>query len=377
MNKYTYHQDLKIILVGIGEMLNGVILKRYDGNNSDVVDEIAVPVLYSSKSRILHDIVNKSRHIKLPLLCYQYKGISYNSKQSFNKLDGYTLGSSLDKTGKQIPQPIPITISISTSFLARFQNDVDQYITCLFTNFYPYAVMSYKHPSNDTEVRCKVTWSGSANISEQDTLDANTPQRFEVNAEFTVEGWLFKNADSTVARIYDIHTAFTALPELSNEWLWMHNQEMAPDITDYLTLSGRPYVRDAYPTILDVSKNNTISVVGNMFETVTGIALVDCSGNASTVYPSSAYAEFDYYSDDKTLSSRVPAFTGVSAEFNILDDNHMVVDIPSSDGTGWIDIYALGEFGAGKLSMDSYREYMTIQPTTTYGLQLTGVEIPT
>ena len=114
--------------------------------------------------------------------------------------------------------------------------------------------MSYKHPSNDTEVRCKVTWSGSANISEQDTLDANTPQRFEVNAEFTVEGWLFKNADATVARIYDIHTAFTALPELSNEWLWMHNQEMAPDITDYLTLSGRPYVRDAYPTILDVSK---------------------------------------------------------------------------------------------------------------------------
>ena len=68
---------------------------------------------------------------------------------------------------------------------------------------------------------------------------------------------------------------------------------------------------------------------------------------------------------------------GVSAEFSILDDNHMVVDIPSSDGTGWIDIYALGEFGAGKLSMDSYREYMTIQPTTTYGLQLTGVEIPT
>lgn len=402
MKEYTYHKDLRRLISSVGKLLDGIVIRRYTKEGGGgVVDDIAVPVKYAPKSRVLHALTNLSNHIQLPILSYQLKGVKYDENRAFNKIGGFTLPSKMDKTGSTYPQPVPVNLSFSTSFLSRFEGDAEQFISCLYSQFYQYTVVSYEFPELGTQIRSKFIWGGDATTTYPDELDVTKPYRCEVTSDFTLEGWIFKNIERKNARIYNIPISFETVPEIQsvqemNEWrrysladqyetllpkdAKFETKEVAPN-TDFITVSGRAWVRDCHPsTILSGDEMKVVQLKGNMFETTSAVVLTDVSGHP---FVDSQYNNYDFYSKDKTLSA-FGSVSGVSVPYEVLDDHTMLVQIPDYANTGIIDIKILGEFGIGDLMNDSKREYIAYAegetsatgtapvPPTVSGIKLLG-----
>lgn len=376
MKEYTYHKDIRRLISSVGKMLDGIVIRRYaEEGGGVVVDDIAVPVKYSPKSRVLHALTNMSNHIQLPILSYQLKGIRYDENRVFNKIAGFTLPKKMDKTGSTYPQPLPVNLSFSTSFLCRFEGDAEQFISCLYSNFYQYTVVSYEFPELGTQIRSKLIWNGDANMVYPDELDATKPYRCEVTSDFTLEGWVFKNIERQNARIYNIPISFENVPEIvsvdeMNEWrryslddadklllpkdAKFETSEAAPN-TDFITVSGRAWVHDCSKTTIKPSDEmRVIQLKGNLLETTSAVILTDVKGHP---FRESDYNLYDFYSKDKTLSG-FGTVSGVSAPYEVLDDHTILVQIPYYETSGVVDVKVLGEFGMGGLMQDSQREYI-------------------
>jgi len=368
MNTYTYHSEIRIILTALETAFAGVILKRTNANlGKETIDNIAVPVKYGTKQRVLHDLINTSQHIKLPIFTFSLRSITYDAERAFNKLDGFYTSKDIGLPVQKYPQPMPVSMSIDTSFLSRFQGDCDQYITNLFINAQPYFIISYKHPDVNIEVRCKVIWDGNINLNYPTDLDATKAYRTEVDASFKVEGWIYKNTNAKSGLIYNIPLNFTSLSELSENYYIMKDQESAPDRTDNLVVSGRPVVRGSdVDTLFSYTSGNELVIDGNQLDTVTGIVLT----GAEHVFDEEMYDVYDFYSQDHTLSATCPEVTGVTADFEIVNPTHIRIELPEFTTSGSFDVVALGRYGMGWLSRDSYRDYMTEQLPVTGGIRV-------
>lgn len=401
MKTYTYHRDLRLMMASIGKVLDGIVVRRYSGEgDGKVVDDIAVPVKYAPKSRVIHALTNLSNHIQLPVIAYQMKGVTWDENRVQNKISGFTLPKTMDRTGTVYPEPVPVNVSVEVSFLGRFATDAEQFISCLYTNFNKYVVVSYEYPALGTEVRSKFIWDGTVNLNYPDDLDATKPYRFEVTSNFTFEGWLFKNFDRNGARIYNIPISFEAVPEIT--WTKLMNDdrryflddagetflpkdakfetETVAANTDFRTVSGRPWVRDVSKDTMDADEDfRVVQIRGNMFETTSAVVFTDVSGRA---FPDSEYSVFDFYSKDKSLSG-FGVVTGVSAPYEVIDDHTMLVEVPKTVPSGGIaDLKVLGEFGIGSLMGDSVREYIAFRgvsgiPSETLGMKLPEPDWPT
>ena len=400
MKEYTYHKDLRRLITSVGKMLDGIVIRRYvNEGGGAIVDDIAVPVKYAPKSRVLHALTNLSNHIQLPILSYQLKGIRFDENRAFNKIGGFTLPSKMDRSGTVYPQPVPVNLSFSTSFLSRFEGDAEQFISCLYSQFYQYTVISYEFPELGTQIRSKFIWDGNANTSYPDELDSTKPYRCEVTSDFTLEGWIFKNFNRENSRIYNIPISFESVPEIvsvdeMNEWrrysladkdeallpkdAKFETKTIAPN-TDFITVSGRSWVHDcSKDTIYSNDDMKVVQLNGNMFESTSAVVLTDVSGHP---FVDSLYNVYDFYSNDRTLSS-FGIVSGVSVPYEVLSDNTMLVQIPDYINPGIVDVKVLGEFGMGGLMNDSKREYIayaegetsatTPIPPTVEGIKLLG-----
>lgn len=375
MNTYTYHKDIRTILAAVGNVFGGMKLQRMVGNEENpTFDEVVVPVYFSPKTRTLNEIVNTSKHIKLPIMSYELKSISYDPTRNFNKLDGYVVANKIDWTNTKHPMPTPIKMNISTSFICRFQEDYHQYVSCLFTYFNPYVEISYKHPDIDTEVRCRVIWDGNANISVPEQFTGQEPYRFAVDASFTIESWLYKNDNTHANIIFNIPITFTALSEFSNSFEWMQQHQEIDVNTDARVKEGRPIVWYTATEVVDVGNPlSEIIIRGDMFTTVKEVAIVDMDPTTK-MYDERAYKHYDlnYFAydehgkhDDKT--HYVP-FDGVPANFEIIDEHKLLVQIPVAKRSGRFDVYVIGKCGYGKLSEDHERPYRIHPMANTKGI---------
>ena len=436
MNTYTYHKDIRTILAAVGNVFGGIVIPRMSDDKEDkVVDNIVVPVVYAPKTRTLNELVNTSKHIKLPIMCYDLKTVQYDADRNFNKLDGYLVPNKIDWTNTTHPMPLPVKMSLTSSFICRFQEDYHQYITCLFTYFSPYVEISYKHPDIDVEVRCRVIWDGNANVEIPEQFTATEPYRAIVNAGFTVESWLFKNDERKVNIIYNIPTTFTALADIVGNQSQLGEMQEFNVNTDGRVMEGRPKASYTSTTVVDVGRDvSEILIKGDMFEKVTDVALVDMDPDPnSRMYDVSKYKLYSWtFADGRTYfhsyddngrrieefrsgtaykvgtvvmkdmefyrcvvecKENVPIsdsdfpvhfekvvgrkpygpFSGGPAVFEFVDDHRLIVKIPKAENGGRFDVYVIGKCGYGRLSEDSARAYMSVQPETTAGIM--GVKI--
>ncbi len=375
MNTYTYHKDIRTILAAVGNVFGGMVISRMVGDEENpTFDQISIPVVFAPKTRTLHELVNTSKHIKLPIMCYDLKSVQYDAQRNFNKLDGYLVANKIDWTNTKHPMPLPVKMQLSASFICRFQEDYHQYITCLFTYFAPYVEISYKHPDIDTEVRCRVIWDGNANINVPDQFTGTEPYRAIVDSSFTVESWLYKNDERHVNIIYNIPTTFTALSEFINNQDMMKAKQEFDVNTDARIKEGRPIVWFTATETVDVGNpESEILIKGDMFTTVKEVAIVDMDPE-SKMYDPEQYKHYDvnYFAydehgqhDDKT--HYVP-FDGVPAGFEIVDEHRLIVKIPVARRSGRFDVYVLGKCGYGKLSEDHERPYRIHPLPNTKGI---------
>lgn len=370
MRTYTYHNEFKILISSVLNAINEIVIKRINEVSGQSEDNIQTNVKYAPKSRILQDIVNKNNHIQLPVMALWNGGFSIDTGRTFNKIDGFyaPLSGNVGEYG-HYPQPLPIKLNLPLSIISRYQNDTDQILTCLLSNFYPYIVISYRHPDNGLEVRCKVIWNGQVSTKIPIDINPQTPYRIESDMVFTVEGWIFKNAYNPTGIIWNIDTKFTSVSSLADNYEYMSQFEDVPLKTDTLFISGRPFIRSVTPySVTNNLSSYTIDLIGNMFNYVTGLAI----SAEDSVYPLSSYTLIDYFSASQ-LSSQYTPFSGILIEnYTINSNTHLTFTLPMPISTGKINILAWNDAGRGNLISDSYFEgNLYYQPPYTSGINVT------
>jgi hypothetical protein len=247
MREYTYHKEIRTLLTQVLAALDGLVIRRLDELDEETnTDSIQVSLAYAPKQRVIHDLVNKAQHIKVPVMALTMSSINYDAKRAFNKIEGFTVAQNYTPNGGDFPQPVPVEIALNLSILTRYQRDLDQILTCIFAYFYPYIIISYKHPDLGHEVRCKLEWNKAINLTYPLDIAGTQPYRIVADSTFTLQGWLYRNAYNNSGIIHNIPMSFNAVSALFDNYDYMHSLES--DITsDYLEISGRPFIHSVAP----------------------------------------------------------------------------------------------------------------------------------
>ena len=197
---------------------NSIVIDRYNKNRV-VQEKIQANFVYAPKERVIHDLVNKNQHLKLPVVAVSMNSVTRDNERVFNKIPGFYVSrapsvSAGATTTNFFPSPIPVNIGVTMDILTRFQTDMDQIISNFVPYNNPYIIISWKLPSSQNlsenlEIRSEVLWDGNISLSYPEKLSGVEPYRVSATTNFTIKGWLFKkNADSTVGNIFTIDQKF-------------------------------------------------------------------------------------------------------------------------------------------------------------------------
>ena len=202
------------------------IVKRYNSDRKPT-KSFNPRYVYAHKQRVVHDIINKSQHIQLPVVAISIDSVARDRGRVFNKIDGFHIPQSYNTTGAGghydvVPPVNPVNIEVSMSILTKYQNDLDQIITNFAPYTNPYIILSWRIPQAERsldpfiakdapiqELRSEVLWNGTINMSYPTDLRADTPYRVSADTGFTIKGWLFtKPPANGIGTIFDIESNF-------------------------------------------------------------------------------------------------------------------------------------------------------------------------
>jgi hypothetical protein len=222
MKNSPYHFEIKDLMIQFVSAFDDIIIERYNKSRA-VEDKIKIRYVYAPKERVIHDMVNKARHITLPVVAVSIAGISRDQTRVFNKIAGsYHQGTEYMETlnanvpvSNYIPQPVPVNVQVKMSILTKFQTDMDQILSNFIPHNDPYIIISWKIPSDfvttEQEIRSEVLWDGNLGMSYPTDLPSTTPYRISADTSFTIKGWLFKEKQLSVGNIYSIDSFFTPI----------------------------------------------------------------------------------------------------------------------------------------------------------------------
>tara|TARA_R110002110_G_scaffold56484_5_gene160444 strand:+ start:1314 stop:2108 length:795 start_codon:yes stop_codon:yes gene_type:complete len=250
MKSDPFYFEIKDMITQFVAAFDGVTIKRYN-KTRDIQDRLQVRYVYSPKQRIIHDIINKAKHITLPVIAVNITGISRDPKRVFNKLDSsyYLMTTQHNLTGDvgqedNIPQPVPVNISINMSILTKFQSDMDQILSNFVPYNNPYVVISWKVPSSfatvPQEIRSEVLWNDTISLTYPTELTPDSPYRVSADTQFTIKGWLFRKETSPVKTIFTIDTTVYAISSVDG----MPDISSAAELANYnsLFLDAPPFL---------------------------------------------------------------------------------------------------------------------------------------
>ena len=210
------------------------IVKRYNSKRQPT-KSFQPRYVYAHKQRVVHDIINKSQHIQLPVVAISVDSIARDPGRVFNKIDGFQFPQSysVDTIGRQydkVPPVNPVNIEVTMSILTKYQNDLDQIITNFAPYTNPYIILSWRIPQAERsldpfidkdapiqELRSEVLWNGTINMSYPKDLRADSPYRVSADTGFIIKGWLFtKPPETAVGTIFDIESNFVNVDTLDD-----------------------------------------------------------------------------------------------------------------------------------------------------------------
>ena len=232
-----FYFEIKDVLTQFIAAFDDVVISRY--NKERVIkDKIQVRYVYAPKQRVLHDLVNKAKHITLPAIAVSISSIKRDEKRVFNKLSGSYVSRvdpdtlTGDLTHEDfIKQPVPIDIDINMSILTKFQTDMDQILSNFIPYTNPYIVISWKLPMQhaviEQEIRSEVLWNGTMSMT-YPTEPGGDSYRVAADTSFTIKGWLFHKHSNPVNTIFTVDSRFTTLSSVQN----------LPNITTAVKLSA-------------------------------------------------------------------------------------------------------------------------------------------
>jgi len=371
MKLETYHFEIKTLIAQFINCFNDIIIQRYN-QERNVEDRIHVGFAYAPKTRVLHDIINKAQHIKLPLISVSPTSIVRDQNRVFNKIEGPYHPSLQDNMNyEHVLQPVPVDITINMSIITRFQHDLDQIITNWLPYCDPYIAFSWKQPHTNLEVRNIVEWDG--NVSFQDPKDISHTQHYRwlADTSFKLQGWIYKKPRGPVGIIHKVITDFTSVSPIFDDYDLIQQQD-TPLTTETFVISARPFLNIVNPflhfTYLDTRKH---TVYGDMLNFTTNVYVSGSPGvflPAPTGLPvSETSGKYVFWHDpfvnEPKLSAMYPGFSGIEIEsWQAKSDTELWFMMPSAVGAGFIDIIIQNDAGLGYLTQDSVRPTMNPYP---------------
>ena len=335
MKNYTFHWELKNLIIQFIQAMDDCVVKRYN-EDKDIEKEFKLSVKYMPKSRTLHYLVNKQQHISLPVMSVWIGGISRDQTRVFNKIDGPMY---MDSEISTPLQPIPIDITMNVSLLAKYQNDMDQMVSNFVPYFDPYVILSWNHPNVDREIRSEVIWNGNLTFNYPTDVQATDAYRVGVDTSFNIKGWMFKKAEGSTAQIHTITSDFIGVSALDIDF---SNYEEFKEGLEYdrFVVSGIPTITRTDPIWVS-EDGGIVNAYGNLLfpehvyisgDMVDGMELIDA------------------FSDITNLSADNPPFYGVEiTSFTAIRDSILEITIPKLTTTGFLDIIILNDAGYGSI----------------------------
>lgn len=234
MKNYTFGFEVQTLLEQFIGAFNDVIIKRFDNTNTVVgpTSGFKVSYVYSPKQRIYNSLQNPAPGgLTAPVIAVSIASLARDPARVFNKTEGFKIDYEDASNGalkKKILQPVPINIGVNMTIVTRYQLDMDQILTNFIPYCDPYIVISWKLPQNAIEpkyhlpyeIRTEVLWGGNINLQYPDNLGPTQPFRITADTSFLIKGWMFKDSNELIKKIYTIDsryydTDFSSTPETS------------------------------------------------------------------------------------------------------------------------------------------------------------------
>lgn len=367
MENYTYHSEIRRMILHFMSAIDGAVVKRYD-KNQNPVDSIKVNYVYGPKERIMKDLINKSEHIKLPIVAVNIKSITRDNERVKDKIVGRYEELGYLGTMKNIPAPVPVNITFNVSMMAKYQQDMEQLLTNFIPYTDPYFIVSWKEPFTNYEIRSEVRWNGDISLDYPEELKGNDPyQQLTANTSFDFKGYIFKDKATTVGKICKIETDYI----LTDKFYCDYDMQVAytsATTTETFTISGMPKVQWCDPTA--IKTGSTMSGCSGNFEpyfdpneyhgrteqlTIEGwfpkVTDIFLSASDPNMFINDSVSAFDIFEGDTSF----PEFSGIlvrTYDHPIDTPHNITFDIPILSGNGYLDIIVVNSCGYSKLSQD-------------------------
>lgn len=214
MLEYSYHKEQSDLLMLFTSAFDDAFVNRFDFNSNAPVSKVDVRYVHGPKQRVLHDIVNKEKSLTLPVVTIEQTGLARDSTRVMHK--NQIIYRPLVNTNNQqgrVQTPIPVTMDVKVSIIAKYKEDIDQITQNFATQCNPYIVVSWKVPASFglnfvDEVRVQIEWSGSVSYSTPSTMSKDDKYRITGDTSFTIKGWLFPATTTPQGTIYKVDSNF-------------------------------------------------------------------------------------------------------------------------------------------------------------------------
>ena len=234
MRYHTYNFEIKDLITQFLSAFDEGVVKRFNQQRQPE-KSFEVRYVYAHKQRVVHDLINKSQHITLPVVTVSLESITRDPGRVFNKIEGFHHPQRYSPEGMRsvfdkIPPVNPVNLEVTMNIMTKYQQDMDQIITNFAPYCNPYIILSWKIPQGDKyfdpiidkdapiqELRSEVLWNGAINLDYPKELDGKTPWRVSASTGFTIKGWLFtKPPANGIGTVFDIESNFVAVTSIDD-----------------------------------------------------------------------------------------------------------------------------------------------------------------
>jgi len=140
LGNYHYHEIIRKTIIGFGTLFNNIHIKHYDKDDTNVIDELRVPLAYAPRQKFLARLtqqseLNKSVAITLPRMSFEMVSLQYDPSrktgvtQTFKASDGTNL--------KKVFMPVPYNIGFELSIYCKLNDDALQIVEQIIPYFQP------------------------------------------------------------------------------------------------------------------------------------------------------------------------------------------------------------------------------------------------
>jgi len=214
VKNYTFNFEVQTILEQFVAAFGNIIIKRFDNTKTVQSPTSGIPIsfVYAPKQRVYDALTTPAPGgITVPAVAVSLGSIQRDNSRVFNKITGFTIpfydaNGGNYSTLNHIFQPVPINIVVNMHIVTKFQSDMDQILSNFIPYCDPYIVISWKLPfANNHELRSEVLWSGQITVIYPDNLASNAAYRLVADTSFTIKGWIFKDQQEPIGKIYTIN----------------------------------------------------------------------------------------------------------------------------------------------------------------------------